>query len=122
MRVSHSRPSLLQRLLTRLQGAKAPPAPPRAPVKVRPFQAVAVFRGIPSCEQAKRYADQRFLAKDAPSLPLSACTMPHQCTCKFLKFADRRESQRRLMEVGIGAQLYSGKERRRLRGRRREDR
>ncbi|MET0986414.1 MAG: hypothetical protein ABW034_13500 [Steroidobacteraceae bacterium] len=118
-----SQTSLLQRLLTRLQGAKGSEQPARAASKPRPFQAVAVFRGVPCCELARRFSEHRFLAKDAPSLPLPSCTMPHKCTCRFLKFTDRRESmQRRLMDVGIGNQMFGGRERRAVRGRRTNDR
>lgn len=118
-----SQTSLLQRLLARLQGAQAHGQPARVASKPRPFQAVAVFRGGSACEMAQRFSEHRFLAKDAPSLPLPGCTMPHKCTCRFLKFNDRRESmQRRLMDFGLGAQLFGGKERRAVRGRRKNDR
>lgn len=120
---ANPQPSLLQRLLGRLHGSQTPAQPVRAASKPRPFQAVAVFRGATACAMAHRFSEHRFLAKDAPSLPLSGCTLPHKCTCRFLKFNDRRESvQRRLMNVGFATQMFGGKERRLARGRRANDR
>jgi hypothetical protein len=113
--------SLLTRLLARLRGV---PSVSTTPVtKARPYQAVAVFRGNPCCALARRFDEHRFLAKDAPSLPLSGCSMPQKCTCRFLKFKDRRDvTPRRLMEFGASALLFAGKERRGVRGRRVSDR
>lgn len=119
---SGRRLSLLHRLLARVRGEQTPTKPHPAS-KPRPFQAVAVYRGPAACAMARRFGEHRFLAKDAPSLPLSSCNMPHKCTCRFLKFNDRRETtQRRLMDVGFDVQMFSGKERRFQRGRRSSDR
>lgn len=113
--------SMLQRLLARLRGPAVSSAAPT--VKPRPFQAVAVFRGAQACSMAHRFSDHRFLAKDAPPLPLAGCTMATRCTCRYLKFKDRRDaSQRRLIDVGLATQMFSGKERRFARGRRAADR
>lgn len=120
---NHQPTSLLHRLLVRLHGTQDSAKPTRVATKPRPFQAVAVFRGLPSCEMARRFAEHRFLAKDAPSLPLPSCSLPHKCTCRFMKFNDRRDTlQRRLMDMGLGSQLFAGKERRMRRGRRTNDR
>jgi hypothetical protein len=89
-----------------------------------PFQAVSIYRGIKSCEIAKRFSDHRFLAKEAPQLPLSGCTMNASCECRYLKHKDRRGAPRRLIEFGLAPRLFDGKERRtdvKRSGRRRAD-
>lgn len=114
--------SLLQRLLARLRGGERKPARTEV-AQSRPFQGVAVLHGVPACAAAMRISEQRMLAKHAPPLPLPNCTMPHKCTCRFLKFNDRRAGmQRRLADVGIATQLFAGPERRAGAGRRHGDR
>lgn len=114
--------SLLERLLARLNGT-ATPMKTAVVTKPRPFQAVAIYRGNTCCALARRFDEHRFLAKDAPSLPLSGCTMPHKCSCRFLKFKDRRNtSPRRLTDIGLVSQMFAGSERRLARGRRVGDR
>jgi hypothetical protein len=77
-----------------------------------------------ACAAAKAQDGRRILANEAPRLPLSDCTQPHDCRCRFSKFADRRdelESERRHQGVSMRSVLFSGKERRRSGGRRSED-
>jgi hypothetical protein len=109
------RKSLLDVLLSRLR--KTPPvlAPKLAP---RPFQAISIYRGVHACPLAKRFSDHRFLAKDAPQLPLTGCTMTATCQCRFLKHRDRRSDHRRFLDFGTSQRSFIGQERR-LRGGRR---
>jgi hypothetical protein len=59
---------------------------------------------------------------EAPMLPLADCTRPAQCKCKYKKWEDRRQDDRRALDSGIASQYYSGNEKRaRRRGRRRSD-
>jgi hypothetical protein len=104
--------SMLTNLLARLRGApKPPPVQQEAP---RPFQAISIYRGISCCALAKKLSEHRFLAKDAPALPLGGCTMPQRCQCRYIKHKDRRAGERRHLDFGLGASMYSGKERRRF--------
>jgi hypothetical protein len=108
--------SMFARLLAQLRGRNAARHAPKG--KPQPFQAIAIFQGIRSCEMAAKFSEHRFLAKDAPRLPLPGCTMTGQCTCRYLKFKDRRSGQRRILNFGLAAQMFTGRERRKPRARR----
>jgi hypothetical protein len=84
----------------------------------RPFQAISIFRGRNACPMAYRFSEHRFLAKDAPQLPLAGCTMHGLCECRYLKHRDRRGTMRRLIDFSSAPPAYPGKERRFVRGRR----
>jgi hypothetical protein len=71
-----------------------------------------------ACGAARALEGQRFLAKDAPSLPLSDCTSG-QCSCSFTKLSDRRTDGRRLEQGGLSASLFIATNRRTRRDRRR---
>jgi hypothetical protein len=47
--------------------------------------------------------------------------MGKKCQCKYIKHKDRRSEARRLMDFGMAARLFDGKERRARRGRRGND-
>lgn len=66
-----------------------PPVVRQAPVKREPFHAVSIRYGLDSCEAAVHMAGQRFLASEAPPLPLPDCDKA-QCTCRYVHHADRR--------------------------------
>jgi hypothetical protein len=112
------RPSLLSTFLARLNKTNPPK---REKPAVLPFQAIAIYRGITACEMARKFSEHRFLAREAPSLPLQGCTMSQQCECRYLKFKDRRVEARRLDDFGAATRLYNGSERRGFRGRRKAD-
>lgn len=112
------RQSLLGILLSRLRKEQAP-LPARAPAPR--FQAIAIFRGVRACEVARKFSDRRFLAREAPALPLSACTMPKGCECKYMKFSDRRAEPRRLVDYGTATRVFASINRRSFRGRRKTD-
>lgn len=80
--------SMLSTLLRRLRRQSSPPPVTRE--SPRPFQAVSIYRGIVCCAPASKLSEQRFLAKHAPVLPLTGCTMPDRCECRYLKHKDRR--------------------------------
>jgi len=54
----------------------------------------------PICAAMAKVAGKRFLAKDAPLLPLPGCDQP-VCECHYKIRADRRASARRWGEVGF---------------------
>lgn len=113
------RPSLLSTLLSRLnKNASKPPPTPKA---YSPFQAIAIYRGLESCDTARKFSEHRFLAREAPTLPLPGCTMSQTCQCRYLKFRDRRAEARRLNDFSAATRMFSQTERRGFRGRRRTD-
>jgi hypothetical protein len=108
------RKSLLQIFWSRLK--REPLPEPKAATAPRPFQAISIYCGARCCAVARRFRDHRFLAKDAPQLPLSGCTMPNSCDCRYLKHKDRRAERRRFVEfasirrdLGQDRRLRSGR-------------
>lgn len=112
------RKSLLQILWSRLR--REPLPEPKTAVAPRPFQAISIYCGTRSCAVARRFRDHRFLAKDAPQLPLTGCTMPTTCECRYLKHKDRRAERRRFVDFASARRDF-GQERRQRRGRRGTD-
>ena len=107
--------SLLEGLLARFSTRKEPPA--AGPT--RPFQAISFYRGLTCCAMARKFSEHRFLMRDAPPLPLAGCNMPKTCQCKYIKHRDRRAEPRRLIDFGVAAGLFDGRERRTRNGGRR---
>src|SRR5919108_3972207 len=62
------------------------------------FGAVEIRLRGAACDAAKKLEGERFLAGDAPELPLRGCSA-NQCGCSFVKLADRRTDDRRLQYV-----------------------
>jgi hypothetical protein len=109
MRRPTKKTSLLEGLLARFSARKEPPA---VSGPLRPFQAISIYRGLICCQVARKFSEHRFLVRDAPPLPLSGCTMSEKCQCKYIKHGDRRAEPRRLMDFGVVARLFDGRERR----------
>jgi hypothetical protein len=61
---------------------------------VSPYRGVAIKPGNDGCASARRLEEQRFLAQEAPRLPLPGCDAS-LCNCRYSHFEDRREHQRR---------------------------
>lgn len=87
------------------------------------YPAVSVVSTGDCCAAAKALGGRRILAADAPRLPLADCTRPEACRCRFAKFADRRDDDQARRHEGSSMRsvLYSGQQRRRSPGRRRDD-
>lgn len=90
----------------------------RAPVKVHhvrnPFHAVSIVMDKRcACGAAKALEGVRFLASEAPRLPLASCAV--QCTCRYQHHADRRQDSRRASDGKWSppSRVYDGAERRR---------
>jgi hypothetical protein len=114
------RSSFLSRLLDGF-GSKKVTAKEEVPAAVRRFQAIAIYHGVRACDLARKFSEHRFLTRDAPPLPLAGCTMGSTCECKYLKYKDRRSNQRRLVDFGAPARMFTGEERRKKNGRRTTD-
>jgi hypothetical protein len=85
------------------------------------FRAVEIAPSTMCCASAKRLTGRSYLLLEAPRLPLHGCTMPTVCSCKFLKNADRRDSDRRLFGATETNRWFAGVESRKRRGRRSEE-
>jgi len=98
--------------------AKAPPSKAPSTKAGGRFAAVEIRTRGNSCRTAKALEGHRFLAKDAPTLPLPKCTST-QCSCSFSKLTDRRTEGRRLdFGGGLSASQFLEKNRRTKRDRR----
>jgi hypothetical protein len=93
----------------------------RASTAAHPFHSVSIRPRGAACEIVRRIAGERFLAADAPLLPLPGCTR-RDCRCVYEHFDDRRLIDRRALEVPGMPVAHHGAERRgRGRGRRSTD-
>lgn len=104
------------------------PAPSAAKPDEGVHRAISIVAASDACEAARALAGQRILATTAPRLPLSDCSDPSKCRCRFQKHADRREGDdgRRLSDATQAgrweqAAWYAGPEKRKRRGRRKDD-
>lgn len=86
---------------------------PHKPNTEGAFRAVSIVPSIMCCTAAMHATQRRYLLHQAPRLPLSACTMPKHCSCKFRKNADRRDSDRRLFGATETNRWFAGLESRR---------
>jgi hypothetical protein len=97
------------------------PSNARTDVSTHPYHCVAIRYRDGACAAVQRLVGQRFLSKEAPSIPLPACDAA-SCRCRYVHFEDRRQSDERrsphpaLVPVGGygGPERRSGEERRRL--------
>ena len=75
-----------------------------------------------SCAGAHVLKDKRFLAEDAPRLPIAGCPLGDACPCVYLKYDDRRAGPRRESEhTGMRRYIEPSRERRVGSGRRQSD-
>jgi hypothetical protein len=75
---------------------------PRRNVTDTAYHAVAIRSPKDACAAAKALAGQRFLASEAPNLPLPACDAL-RCECHFAHYDDRRSGKDRRTPFGAGA-------------------
>lgn len=61
---------------------------------VHPYHCVGVTATSSACVAARKLQGQRFLANEAPRLPLQGCSSL-DCTCVYAHFDDRRHHARR---------------------------
>jgi hypothetical protein len=86
------------------------------------FRAVSIAPSLICCAAAMRATGKPYLLREAPRLPLEACTMRTNCSCKFRKNADRRESDRRLFGATETNRWFAGPDVRKSSGRRSSER
>jgi hypothetical protein len=92
---------ILEGLLDKI--SREHPAKKPKPI-AKPFQsttagfcrAVSIAPSLECCAAAMHATGRLYLLREAPRLPLEACTMPTMCSCKFHRNADRRDGDRRL--------------------------
>ncbi len=63
-----------------------------------PWHAVAIVTSRPNCPVCGAYKGVRFLAREAPPLPLKGCSDPKACNTVYKHFQDRRAGPRRAAE------------------------
>ncbi len=83
---------------------KGPSGRSQSPIRT----ARKIFHGVcisadeqEACAAARELANVRFLADDAPMLPLKDCTNPSGCRCRYQHFDDRRTDARRESDIGL---------------------
>jgi hypothetical protein len=106
-----------------LFGREAPESTAAAPRKApNKFHAVTIAPGRHACPEARALVGQRFLSREAPSLPLKNCGTP-ECECHYEHYDDRRKGGRRAHDLGVSIDGYDGTEQRKKvkRGRRGSD-
>ncbi len=108
----------LTQVLNRFRTQDADPT--LSAVKPRYYHAVSIVPGRSSCPESFVLSRLRLLSREAPALPLPDCPTPERCACRFQKYDDRRQEERR--DIVASGQWYGGVERRRTRGRRVTDR
>jgi hypothetical protein len=95
-----------------------PIARPKRPNNIGDFRSVEIAPSIMCCSAATHATGRSYLLREAPRLPLEACTMPTNCSCKFRKNADRRDSDRRLFGTTATNRWFAGIDNRTRRRRR----
>jgi hypothetical protein len=65
-----------------------------------PWHSVTIQAGPRRCKAAEALAGQRFLSKDAPTLPLKGCNEP-ACSCRYRHYDDRRHAGVPLDDNGV---------------------
>jgi hypothetical protein len=121
--------STLKSAVNGLLGSKArrlPAAPTRHYYITNPYHAVSIVAPAGACEAARQVKGQRFLAKDAPPLPLRGCQLgAGTCHCGYKHHDDRRVKARRKTDRRVDSlssrPSWAGQERRQSGGRRSTD-
>jgi hypothetical protein len=94
-----------------------------APGKSSDYHTVSIKPGAYACSEASDIAGQRFLATEAPEIPLPGCTSSN-CECRFVHHNDRRSGKDRrspFTSGGIAATTGRFREERRKGSERRDD-
>jgi hypothetical protein len=92
-----------------------------AKASTRDFKAVGIIPGAHCCAAAKKAFGRKFLEREAPRVPLPGCTSPQACRCRFKKYVDRRQDDRRHPFGGAFGWNSAADDRRKRRGRRSSD-
>ena len=73
---------------------------PVAKKMTQTFHAVSIQPGRLCCHEARALQGQRFLSREAPTLPLRNCTCEN-CACLYQHYDDRRAGPRRARDMGV---------------------
>src|SRR5580700_11653301 len=90
-------------------------------IRIQPWSAVRIVTHGEACARATALQEKRFLAREAPALPLKGCTLASACNCMYKHYVDRRTGPRRDQEVTGRRVAKAPVERRSARGRRGSD-
>jgi hypothetical protein len=90
-------------------------------IRVPTWSAVRLVAYGQACSRATALHDKRYLAREAPALPLKGCTRAAACNCMYKHYVDRRTGPRRDQEVTGRRVVKTPVERRSARGRRGSD-
>lgn len=102
---------------SRHSGTSGRPAP-----KAGRWHAIEIRCGRQCCTAAQAASSKRYLAAEAPSLPLRDCDRPGRCDCRYQHRADRRGGPRRASDGAFASPAAAtDTERRRAGGRRHDD-
>lgn len=92
-----------------------------------PWHAVSIVTSNPGCPICGSHKGIRYLAREAPQLPLAACPTPQKCHSVYKHFSDRRAGPRRSGErrafqpMNLAVTRVVRDDRRSSRGRRQTD-
>lgn len=75
------------------------------------YHAVSLILPSNACDAAKALNGKRFLASEAPIFPVDRCDVS-SCSCGYQHYDDRRDSPRRVLELGISEEFRTDGERR----------
>ena len=93
-------------------GSRSPAKETKAATGKPSYHAVSIASGFPSCAAVHELEGRRFLAKEAPTIPLRNCDQS-ECECGYKHHKDRRAAMRRDDDFGIpGMGLRPTEERR----------
>ncbi|MGH8136044.1 MAG: hypothetical protein ACRER4_06825 [Steroidobacteraceae bacterium] len=86
---------------------------------VNPYHSVSISTDPKCCQEVHAIEERRFLAVEAPQLPLPGCGAA-QCNCRYVHHDDRRSTENRRVQAK-NRRAYSRTERREGKGRRVND-
>lgn len=89
--------------------------PAEAPPPSNRFHAVAIHAPVSACPEVRMLTSKKYLAKEAPRLPLDNCTAPY-CQCRYDHYDDRRDEENRREVIDLAQ--YKGKQKRARKDRR----
>lgn len=67
------------------------------------YHAVSIEPSLlaPTCPALHGIENVRFLANEAPMIPLPECDQGRACDCRYKHFDDRRQDERRDADIGL---------------------
>ncbi len=115
IQLTGSDPGILARRTTPQKPAPSSPSATSERAKaVDNYQAVSIEIPKNSCVAVQRHRGRKFLASQAPALPVSGCGHAN-CCCRFIRYEDRREEENRRDEFsqygGFGVKTPDGENR-----------